>query len=88
MYKATSLVPSTSKNKNNPYFPDPVGLPSHFWSSDQNVKGCIWGADRIADSGMSIISSPSEVTLSGVNTDTYHFKNFYFYEQFLTLDLV
>lgn len=41
MYKAPSLVPSTSKNKNNPYFPDPVGLPSHFWSNDQNVKECM-----------------------------------------------
>lgn len=38
MYKAPSLVPSTSKNKNNPNFPDPVGLPSHLWSSGQNVR--------------------------------------------------
>lgn len=71
MYKAPSLVPSTSKNKNNPNFPDPVGVPSHLWSSDECQD--VWGAGRNTDSGKSKpgISSPSEVTGSGVNTDTH-----------------
>lgn len=88
MYKAPSLVPSTSKNKNNPHFPDPVGLPSHCGAVIRmsGCMGCRQGCQLGNVQAWNQFPFRSH-RFRSQHRHTYRFKNVYLYEQYLVLDL-